>query len=118
MAIISGNYVPSEIPNTTKLEKIDSVTLEVRAYAIKAVNGYVIHDNAGDWTYTDPVTGDEIKMLAFYSGNCTCSASYDFNTTTTVDGYTAYGTREFFAKPASEVPENQIFGVTNKPESM
>ena len=92
------------------------------AYFIQANSGYVLHDKDGGWYGEDPETGVEVFNRAYYRGICSCGANYDFTPSqitlengTTV---TAYGYREFFAIPESEAPENNIFGVTSKPEIM
>ena len=105
MAIITDdNYVNSPIANTTMLEKLrDGV---VYAYALKAVEGYVLHDSRGCWTEIDETTGGEVIKHAFYGGTCTCIASYDF----TANPY------EFYAILENEVPTDQIFGAPKKTE--
>jgi hypothetical protein len=99
MAIITdGNYVTSPIANTTMLEKLrDGV---VCAYALKAIDGYVLHDNTGDWTVTDEMTGETTVMKAYYGGTVTCGANYDFTASP----------REFYAVLEGSVPADQIFG--------
>ena len=84
-------------------------------YEIKAVDGYILHDKVRDWYEFDPVTGMESEKVTrgYTRGSASCGANYDFTQTATIDGYPAYGSREFFARPASEVPENQIFGGGN-----
>lgn len=99
---------PTLIPNTT-MEKYINSSGRFIAYYIYPVEGYVLHDNAGAWT--DPNTG--VGYEAYFTGYCTAGATYDFATSTTVDGYTAYGSRKFFARPANEVPGDQIFGGVN-----
>lgn len=103
---------PTLIANTTMKKYINSAGV-FKQYLIYPNEGYVLHDNAGSWT--DPNTN--VHYEAYYSGSCSCGANYDFANTTTIDGYTAHGPREFFARPASEVPDNQIFGLTpSEPE--
>lgn len=107
MTVTYENVIPTLIPNTVMQKKFfDGV---FRVYVIAPAEGYVVHDKEGDWP--DPDTDETI--LAFYRGGYTCGANYDFATTTVIDGYTAYGPREFFAKPESEVPADQIFGGVN-----
>ena len=88
-------------------------------YAIAPNDGYILHDKVRDWE--DIVNFDTMETVlkrGYTTGDATCGASYDFAVTTTIDGYTAYGDREFFARPASEVPGDQIFGVGNDHEVM
>lgn len=117
MATIYENVTPTLIPNTTMQRVIrDGVH---KQYYIYPNEGYVLHDNASDYTDIDPDTGEEITVLTYYTGMCSCGKNYDFDNTIVIDGYTAYGSREFFARPATEVPDpdNQIFGgVTTEPE--
>lgn len=99
MAVITnGNYVTSPIANTTMLEKLRDGVLYV--YALKPVDGYVLHDKNADWTDVDPDTGEEIYMLGYKTGTVTCAASYDFTA----------NPREFYTVLATEVPADQIFG--------
>ena len=116
-------YEPLEqtlIPNTT-MEKglFDGAH---RIYRITPNPGFVLHDNAAD--YTDPMG---VYVYRFSSGICTCGANYDFSNTaeksvTDINGntvtVTAYGERGFFAFPENLVadPENNIYGAS-KPET-
>ena len=98
MAYTYEDVIPSLIPNTTMYKKLrDGIHT---TYAITAIDGYVLHDNMGDWTEMDEITGEEIVKKAYYGGTCTCAASYDFTT----------NPREFYAVLASTVPTDQIFG--------
>ena len=92
------DVTPSLIVNTTMQKRfIDGVH---KQYLITANDGYVLHDNTGDWTEIDEITGDEIVKQAVYTGTVGCAASYDF----------AANPREFYAIPENEAPANQIFG--------
>lgn len=92
---------PTLIPNTTMQKRfIDGVH---KQYLITPVDGYVLHDSVGNWTEMDPITGEEITKEAYYTGTCTCAASYDFTA----------NPREFYAVPADSVPADQIFGGVN-----
>lgn len=106
------DVIPTLIPNTTMCKSFrDGVP---SGYWITPVDGYVLHVAGRGWTDIDPDTGEEILMRGYTTGASTCGASYDFTVTTVIDGYTAYGEDEFFARPASEVPTDQIFGGVNK----
>lgn len=102
MATITDELlVPTLIENTTMYKKyIDGIH---KGYAITAIDGYVLHDNMGDWTEADEITGEEIVKKAYYGGTVTCGANYDF----------VANPREFYAVLESTVPENQIFGGVN-----
>lgn len=109
------NVTPSLIPNTTmELGYSDGVA---KLYRITPNEGYVLHDNTGEYEDLD---GTYIYQFASY--RCSCGANYDFDNTTTVLGYTAYGSREFFAIPVDEVPDRaEVYGIVNptpKPEIM
>lgn len=117
MAYTYENVIPSLIPNTTMYKKIrDGVHT---TYAITANDGYVLHDNSADVIVTDPDTLEPTGEVIFYyaRGTKTCGANYDFSPVTVTDEngveHTAYGSREFFARPESEVPADQIFGGGN-----
>lgn len=94
------------IPNTTIVET-DLV------YRITPNAGYVIHSKTRDWTDLDPETGEETFYRGYGRGTMSIGKNYDFSVTTEIDGYTAYGAKEIFARPETEVPDNQIFGGGN-----
>ena len=97
MIITYEDVVPTLIPNTTMRKSFrDGVH---KTYVITPIEGYVLHDKAGD--YPDPVTGE--NTLAFFVGSCSCAASYDFDV----------NPREFYAVPADSIPADQIFGGVN-----
>ncbi len=104
--------VESVIPNTTMQKIVNNSNVELQ-YVIKPISGYVIHSKTRDWTDTDPVTGAEIFYRGYGRSSMSVAINYDFNSTTEIDGYTAYGNKEIFARPESEVPDNQIFGGGN-----
>lgn len=116
MAVITTPMENTLIPNTEMCEKrIDGV---LKGYSITAIDGYVLHDNAADYTDID---GNIVRTYS--SGTCSCGANYDFSTTQLtvpdINGnnviVTAYGEREFFAFPENLVPdpENNIYGGVN-----
>lgn len=95
------------IPNAT--------IVQTAVYRITPNPGFVLHHKSKDF---EDENGN-IK-LGYARGTVSVAPSYDFELTTTIDGYTAYGDKEIFARPESEVPENQKFGgdVKPKPEVM
>ena len=104
------------IPNTTmKKFYINEV---FRTYNITPIDGYVLHDNTFDINVYDEMTGEPTGevLLGYRPTMASCGYNYDFTPVEMQDDegntVTAYGSRQFFAKLASEVPENQIFGVT------
>lgn len=105
MAVITYEEVnPSLIENTTMLKLLRDGAHQL--YRISPISGYVLHDNAGNWTDMDGNTFE-----AYYTGTCSCAANYDFVT----------NPREFYAVLATEVPSDQIFGIVvpnPKPEVM
>lgn len=102
MAVVTyEDVIPSLIANTT-MRKLLSDGVH-RVYYITPVDGYVLHDNAVDWTDIDPETGEEITITSYYTGTCSCGANYDFTA----------NPREFYAVPADSVPADQIFGGVN-----
>lgn len=106
------------IPNTTMQIYVNSAGVQ-KTYRITPNEGYVMHDN----TYDEPVlipetaepTGEVI--LGYRPTTASVALAYDFSTTETLDeaGNTvlAYGSRQLYTKLATDVPENQIFGVSN-----
>lgn len=107
MAYTYEDVIPTLIANTTMQKRL--LNGVHRTYLIKANDGYVLHDNTGNWTETDPITGEEVVKKAYYTGTVTCAASYDFVT----------NPRGFEAVLENEVPSDQIFGkVDNDPEVM
>ena len=97
------------IPNTTMTKMINADTGILLAYNITPNDGYVLHDKELDHQELNPETMEPIGKvtLGYYPIARSCGTNYDFDNVTTIDGYTAYGEREFFARPISEVPENQ-----------
>lgn len=97
--------------------KIDNVTITEniingvhRGYNIKPNDGYVLHDKNYDEEVFDrrgKPTG-EIK-LGYCSQSCGCGINYDFSITKEIEGHTAFGEREFFARPEEEVDISIIF---------
>ena len=105
------------IANTTITEK--TTAGEVIGYRIEPNNGYFLHDINLDFEITDEhghPTGETKR--GYINAACICPVSYDFENTKIIDSYTAYGNREFFARPQSEVPTNQIFSLPNNHEVM
>lgn len=102
-------------------------------YRITPNAGYVLHDKIYDTILEEEVENPETGEMEWVEtgvvlGYRTTTASvsvrtYDFTPFTMQDengnDVTAYGAREFYTKPASEVPADQIFGgENNKPEIM
>ena len=102
------------IPNTT-MRKYINANGAFRSYLIKANDGYVLHDTARDYYPMPENEYDEPELVLGHTGaEVSCGYNYDFAThiATDVNGnpVTAYGSREFYAIPTSEVPADQIFG--------
>lgn len=121
MGFTYEDVTPSLIPNTTMQKGFYNGDHLV--YTITPNEGYVLHSKTGDFYDIDPETNEPtILKLGFSTNSASCGANYDFTPRTVTDGngntYTGYGEKEFFAVLASEVPENQIFGVENTPETM
>lgn len=115
------DITPSLIPNTTMRKVLEDGVH--KAYYLKAIDGYVLHDKARDWTDIDPVTMEETEYHRGYTrAEASCWNDYDFTTSqiTIDDGtiVTAYGEREFFAIPDTDVPADNIFGTGNNHETI
>lgn len=108
---------PSLVPNTT-MRKYINTEGDFVAYRIKPIEGYLLHDKNLDFPEVNWEEQMETGVIleGYSAAERSCGVNYDFENTTTIDGYTAYGGREFFARPESEVPSNQIFGGGNEPE--
>ena len=126
MAITYENMT-SIIPNATMQKMyINGVH---KTYIIAPNDGYVMHDTARDFTnyqtVVDEITGEEttieIPMLG-YGGDSSCGYAYEFTPIEMQDEagntVTAYGSRQFYCKLATDVPADQIFGVVDTPEVM
>lgn len=79
-------------------------------YRLTPNSGFVLHNKLRNITELD---GSVTRRYG--TGPTTVNVNYDFNTTTVIDGYTAYGPNEYFARPRSEVAADQIYGL--KPET-
>lgn len=116
MTSITREEIATLIPNTTMKKVYFDGTL--RTFEIKPNDGYVLHDSGYDINIYDEETGEPTGeiLLGYRPSMASCGYNYDFTAVEiqTDDGQTAtaYGSRKFFAKLISEVPENQIFGVT------
>lgn len=122
MAVTYEEVTPSLIPNTTMRKMfINGVH---KTYHIYPIENYVLHDNGLDYVVPDPNTMEETQKFGYSPSGVyvSCAATYDFSTHTVTDEngntYTAYGDRDFFAIPESDVPSDQIFGVDNDHEVM
>lgn len=72
------------------------------AWRVVPVEGYVMYDTAANWTDIDPVTGEEIPVIYYYTSlDCPLNANFDNFT--------------WVAVPRDSVDENYIFGV-DEPE--
>lgn len=118
MAVIYEDVIPTLIPNTT-MQKLLLNGVH-RTYYITPCEGYVLRDKANDSHILDPETGEPTDIIRFNyaSGGASCPANYDFTPLQVTDEHgvthTAYGAqREFFARLASEVDADQIFGGGN-----
>lgn len=105
------DVIPTLIPNTTMQKRLNNGVQTT--FIITPNDGYVMHDNAYDFPIFDEFD-NETMVLGYRTTTASVAAAYDFSTTEMLDeaGNTvlAYGSRQFFTKPASDVPENQIFG--------
>ena len=113
MAYTYQEVNPTLVPNTVMQLKVDENGVET-AYRITPIDGYILHDKGRNLVDIDPDTMEETERFGYTTGTATCGASYDFTPVQVTDEngevHTAYGSREFFARPASEVPADQIFG--------
>lgn len=98
---------------------IPNTAVTITGYRVAPNEGYVLHDKNLDTEVMDEETmmpTGEVRLgYRSYPLFCGVQPNYDFDNTKIMDGYTAYGNREFFARPASEVPADQIFGGVTPP---
>lgn len=120
MAITYEEVTPSLIPNTIMRRSL--LNGVHKSYTIQPIANYVLHDNTLNTDILDETGINVIGQKFGYSPSSvykSCSANYDFTPHTVTDEngntYTAYGNRDFFAVPESDVPADQIFGV-DEPE--
>lgn len=114
--IVTYEDMTTLVPNTTMQKKLFDGVLQ--SYTIDPIDGYVLHHNSRDYSDVNPETMETTFKLGYSASATTVHKTYDFDATTTIDGYTAYGRFELFARPASEVPADQIFGVNPDHEVM
>ena len=89
------------IPNTT-------ITESKYGYNIAPIEGYVLHNSTRDWEDENLDTGEKTFYRGYSKSSSGVGLDYDFENTTEIDGYTAYGVNEIFARPAEEA-EGRIF---------
>lgn len=120
------------IPNAVMRKRLLNGAL--RSYLIKPADGYVMHDQGMDYLNMreeiDESTGEtvyvEFPVMGYRSSEASVGSNYDFTPVQMQDEngnvVTAYGTRQFFCKPAPDIGEGaEIFGIPNtepKPEVM
>ena len=97
--------IETKIPNTTmrKLTNVDGVEL---CYEITPCEGYETHHHARCYEDENPETGEKTFVHGYSTALCTVPLNYDFENTKEVDGHTAYGEKEIFARPI--IPKEEI----------
>lgn len=113
MAVIREDLQTTLIPNTTMQKVI--INGVHKQYYITPCEGYVLRDKANDEIVYDDDFNEIGVRFCYASGGASCGANYDFTPLQVTDEngvtHTAYGAqREFFARLASEVDADQIFG--------
>ena len=86
------------IPNTT-------ITESKYGYNIAPIEGYVLHNSTRDWEDENLDTGEKTFHRGYSKSSSGVGLDYDFENTTEIDGYVAYGVNEIFARPIGEVKE-------------
>ena len=89
------------IPNT-------KITKNEYGYKIEPIDGYVLHNSTRDWEDENLETGEKTFHRGYSTSSSGVGLNYDFDNTKDIDGYTAYGMFEIFARPIEEA-EGQIF---------
>ncbi len=76
MAVITKEDVTPIYANT-KMQKVCADGAH-KQYYIKAVEGYVLHDNRLDFKELNPDTMEETTKLDYTNGIVSCRSDYDF----------------------------------------
>lgn len=90
-------------PNITVCKRLCDGVLS--GWRITANEGYVMYDTEEDNSYVDPDTNELVSPIYYYTA-AHKPATYNWNNF------------HYVAVPRSSVPEDMIFGVTQKPEIM
>lgn len=90
--------IMKNIENTT-IEEVKDNDGTLLVYEVTPNEGFLLHNNVNDYTEPDAETGEEILHLGFSSAPSTVPLNYDFDNTTEIEGFTAYGSKEIFAVP-------------------
>lgn len=99
------------------MPEILNTTIEVNSlgtqYVITPAEGYALHSKNRDWEETDEITGETVLHRGYSTHSASCRLDYDFDTTTVIDGYTAHGPKEYFARPISDIDgeTNHVFNL-------
>jgi len=100
MAKFERIEIPSQIPNTKTIGIYKDGVLVW--YEITPITGYVLHNNARDYTEIDENTGEHKKRLGYGVTPSSCPSNYDFTPVTITDekgrAFTAYGKFELAAR--------------------
>lgn len=86
------------IENTT-IEEVKDNDGTLLVYEVIPNEGFLLHNNVNDYTELDTDTGKETLHFGFSSAPSTVPLDYDFDNTTEIEGFTAYGSKEIFAVP-------------------
>ncbi len=111
----------SIIPNAVMRKRLSNGVL--RSYLIRPAEGYLLHYNSYDVPVLDENDNivDGEFVLGYRSTEGSVGYNYDFTPVEMQDEtgatVTAYGSRQFFCKPISEVGEGAgIFGGNTEPK--
>ena len=85
------------IPNTTMKKYVNDGGTDM-FYEITPAEGYETHNNVRNYYIEDFETKEKTYIRKYSSAACTVPIDYDFDNTKEIDGYTAYGEKEIFAR--------------------
>lgn len=85
------------IPNTTMRKILNNDGVEM-CIEITPIEGYETHRHARCYEDENMETGEKTFVHGYSTAPCTVPLDYDFENTKEVDGYTAYGASEIFAR--------------------
>lgn len=90
--------IETKIPNTTMRKIVNDKDVEM-CIEITPIKGYETHHHARCWEDVNLETGEKTFVHGYSIAPCTVPLDYDFENTKDIDGHTAYGSKEIFARP-------------------
>ncbi len=99
--------IETKIPNTTMQKVVKDDGTEI-CYSITPFEGYETHHCARCYEEENPDTSEKTFVHGYSTAPCTVPLDYDFETTKEVDGHTAYGEKEIFAREIQSTKREEV----------